>query len=181
MKSAHLGGLLLCVSIVNLTLAVLPYWVHVDSYSDIGVFTSLRSGSQMLITTQCDYAMEEIECGYVKAMQICTVVTILFGFCGAVVYFSPPRSFNNLQTFLAQVCSSCSFVFALMNTVLLAYFKVDYFDDDGINREDDDIGASNVHYEFCYWLWVATTVATFLIMTTGYFYIYRVRYMKNIL
>jgi len=61
-----------------------------------------------------------------------------------------------------------------MTTVIAYYFRTDYFDDDGVNREDDANGEDS--FSWAFYFWIATTVITFIVMVLGYSLIYRVRY-----
>jgi hypothetical protein len=174
-RPTYLGGLTLFLTVVNIACVVLPYWIHIKGETDIGVFASIRVDSSALVSTKCDDTMSEIECGYLKSMQISSVLTILFGFFAAMIYYMPPRSFAALPTFLAVsgTCGHCTF--SIITEVLFVYFKRNYFDDDGINREGDSPNESDVSWQFVFWLWTATVIVSFIMVVGAYRCIYKAR------
>lgn len=173
LKTHHLGAISIGISLLNVAMVIAPYWIHIDGQRDVGVFDSLTNDNAW-VKTKCTEYYSETECGYLKSSQVSSIVTILFGFLAAAIYFLPPRTFSSLPSFMGVSASCGQFIFALMTTVIMHYFRSDYFDDDGVNREDDATGEDS--FGWAYYLWIFTTVTSFLVMLCGYSLIYRIRF-----
>lgn len=172
-RPQHLGGATFLIALINVICVALPYWVHVQGQSEVGIFDSLRLDGDRWVQTKCDETYSETECGYLKSSQVSSIVCILVGFVASAIYFLPPRTFATLPTFLAVSGTCGQFVFSLMTTVIMHYFQKHYFDDDGINREDDSVDTTS--YSWNYYVWIVTTVASFLVAALGYREIYKLR------
>lgn len=173
LRATHLGAITVVLTLVNIACIIMPYWMEIRDNRDLGIFETLTNSNQ-LITTKCDESYSETECGFLKSLQVGSVISILFGFFSSVIYFLPPRTFTALPAFFAVSGTCGHFVFSLITTVLFRYFKVGFLDDDGINQESGDMTEKS-GYSWVYWVWVATTVLSFFVMSAGYAHIHKAR------
>jgi hypothetical protein len=157
---------LMCVVAISMY-----YWLHIDGTSDIGAFNSSNQGAKGYMT-HCTSVMSQVECGYFHSMQVSSVLTILFGGVTAFLYVFPPRTFGTFPTFIAVTGNLFQMVFAIMTSVLFLYFKRNYYNDDGVNREYETPSSSSLHLGAAYWLWVAATILVFPIVAGGYYHLY---------
>jgi hypothetical protein len=167
------------LTVAYIILVPLPNWVGIEGEKDVGVYSSVNHGSTTLYQTKCDENMSATECGFLHALQITTVLTILFGFFATLIYFVPPRSLKALPLFLATSGNITQFIFALITLVLFKYFQTQYFDDDGVNQEypqPDTAVLTTV-----YWIWLAITVVLGVLVIASYTAIYGSRHAYGFL
>lgn len=157
---------LMCVAAVSMY-----YWMHIAHTTDIGAFNSSNQGAKGYIT-HCTSVMSQVECGYFHSMQVSSVLTILFGGVTTFVYVVPPRAFGTFPTFIAVTGNLFQMIFAIMTAVLFVYFKRNYYNDDGVNREYETPSSSDLSFGGAYWLWVTATVLTFPLVVGGYYHLY---------
>lgn len=147
------------------------YWLNIKDTTDIGAFNSSNEGAQGYMT-HCTSVMSQLECGYFHSFQVAAVVAILFGGVTTMVYFFPPRQFSTFPTFLAVTGNVCQMVFGIIATVLFLYFKRNYYNDDGVNREYETPSSGDLSLSGCYWLWVSATILIFPLVCGGYYHLY---------
>eukprot|EP01039_Chlorochromonas_danica_P008409 gene8409-9268_t len=174
-RPPYLGIITILLTLLNITCVILPYWMSVDDEIEIGVFDTLGTDTDKnkFLLTRCYETYSETQCGFLRSAQVASIITILFGFFASIFYFLPPRHMSTLPSFVAISGTMGHFIFALLTTLYFHFFKADYIDDDGINREDDDGGTDYLNWS--YWIWVGTTVVSFCVVAFGYPYIYKLR------
>lgn len=155
-------------TLLSIISIILPYWMKIESDGHIGVYESQSENGKSLFSTECDSNMSQIECGYLGSAKISSVVSIIFGGLATVVYYLPPKVFTSLPAFLAVSGSLGQFIFGLITIVLFAYFKRDYFTDDGINREYPSPDADDLSFQVGFYLWMVATIISFIVVSLGY-------------
>lgn len=147
------------------------YWMHIEDTTDIGAFNSSNEGAQGYMT-HCTSVMSQMECGYLRSMQVSSVLTILFGGVTTFLYLVPPRAFATFPTFLSVTGNLFQMCFGIMTAIIFLYFKRNYYNDDGVNREYDGPSSSSLSLDWSYWLWVTSTVLTFPLVVGGYYHLF---------
>lgn len=169
-----LGAVNGALAITYFVLLFLPYWLSVKGEKSVGAYGSVDNGSSELYKSQCTIEMSEAECGNLVAVQISSILTVLFSIFTTVLYFLPPKQLSALPFFLAVSGTIAQTAFALMTSVIFSYFQIGYFNDDGINTEyPTDIKAT---LGSVFYLWIVTTIISgllgiygvVLIRTSGY-------------
>ena len=163
------GAASIIATALSIAAIAMPYWMNIQGDKSVGLYQSQNHGSAQLFNTECHGTMSEIECGILDATKISGVVSIMFGGIASFIYFLPPKVFASLPAFMAVSGSLGQLIFGIMTFVLWVYFKRDYFTDDGINQEYPTFGADDLSYSFAFWMWVAATILSFLIVSSGYF------------
>lgn len=146
------------------------YWMNIKDTTDVGAFNSSNEGAKGYMT-HCTSVMSEVECGYLHSLQVSSVISILFGGVTAFLYVIPPRSFSTFPTFIAVTGNLFQMIFSIMTAVIFLYFKRNYYNDDGANREYDSPSSSSLSLDTSYWLWVTGTVLTFPLVVGGYYHL----------
>ncbi len=62
-------------------------------------------------------------------------------------------------------------IFGIITVILFYYFKRDYFTDDGINREYPSPDSNDLSFDFAYYLWVAATFISMIVVGLGYLFL----------
>ena len=169
-----------CLVGMNIICLSLPYWMSIHGHRNIGLYQSAPHGSQSYFDTSCNSdTMSETECGYLAAAQICGVLTVLFGAFSAIIYFLPPKTFSALPTFLATTGLVAQVTFSLMTVVIFYYFRTGYYDDDGVNREYPSPDSDSIMLDVMFYLWIASTVISILLATSGYYLIHKTGYSRK--
>uniref|UniRef100_A0A7S3M6K3 Uncharacterized protein n=1 Tax=Spumella elongata TaxID=89044 RepID=A0A7S3M6K3_9STRA len=146
------------------------YWMHIKDTTDLGAFNSSNEGAKGYMT-HCTSVMSQVECGYLHSLQVSAVLAILFGGVTSLFYLIPPRPFAAFPTFIAVTGNLCQMIFAIMTSVIFLYFKRNYYNDDGVNREYETPSSSSLSLDTSYWLWVTGTVLTFPLVVGGYYHL----------
>lgn len=168
------------ITAINITCLFLPYWMHIDGDRSIGTFNTHINGSEILYKTKCSReTMSETVCQYLFSMQTSAVITVLFGVFSTILYFLPPKSMTALPIFLALSGTLLQFIFSLITLVLFIYFKNDYYDDDGVNREYPSPDADSIKFDFGFYLWMTAFALSFLTSVFGYYSIQASGYGKK--
>lgn len=165
------AGVTLLSTFMSIAAISMYYWLHIDGTTDMGMFNSSNEGAKGY-TAKCTSEMSELECGYFHSMRVSSVLTILFGGVTAFLYVFPPRAFGTFPTFIAVTGNLFQMIFAIMTCVIFLYFKRNYYNDDGVNREFESPSSSSLSIGAAYWLWVAATILLFPIVTGGYYHLY---------
>jgi hypothetical protein len=148
-------------------------WMNIRSTTDVGAFNSVNSGSNHAYMTHCTSVMSQMECGILHSFQVSAVLTIIFGGVNTLLYLIPPRAFATFPTFVAVSGNCCQLMFAIISSVLFLYFKREYYTDDGVNREYDDIpDANDLSFRWSYFLWIVATCLTLPLVVGGYYELY---------
>ncbi len=155
-------------TVLSIVAIILPYWMKIRSEGHIGVYESQDQNSNSLFATNCDSQMSQIECGYLGSAKISAVVSVLFGCIASFVYFMPPKVFASLPAFIAVSGSLGQMIFGIITVILFFYFKRDYFTDDGVNREYESTDKNDLSFDFGYYLWVAATFISMMVVGLGY-------------
>lgn len=169
-----LGGVNGALTVSFFILLLLPYWLSVKGVKSVGAYESVDNGSSELYKSQCNVNMSEAECGNLVAVQISSVLTVLFSIFTTVLYFLPPKQLSALPFFFAVSGTIIQTTFALITSVVFSFFQTEYFTDDGVNQEYP----SNVKATLgsVFYLWIVTTILSgllgiygvVLIRTSGY-------------
>ena len=154
------------------------YWMNIKDTTDVGAFNSSNEGAKGYMT-HCTSVMSEVECGYLHSLQVSSVISILFGGVTAIFYNIPPRPFGTFPTFIAVTGNLFQMMFAIMTAVIFLYFKRNYFNDDGVNREYDTPSSGDLSLDTSYWLWVTGTVLTFPLVVGGYYHLWHEHNQKK--
>ncbi|KAJ1438870.1 hypothetical protein B484DRAFT_444289 [Ochromonadaceae sp. CCMP2298] len=162
---------------LNIIAVSTVWWMHVKGTGDIGAFTTQDNGGNPYHTV-CPSMMSELVCGYLKSVQVSAVVTVIFGIVATMLYLVPFRAFSSYQTFVAVSGNACQLTFAIMTAVLFLYFKNQYYDDDGINREYPAPDADSLTYDTSYYIWCGSALITTVVVGLGYFELFQ-RRRKN--
>lgn len=172
-KTTFLSAITAFNTLFAFIIILLPHWMNVEDYGDVGAFERNRGGDK-LYNSDCGSSMSDTECGYLVSLQISAALVIVFGVFSAFFFYIPPKAINSLPGFLGTVGLYFQFIFGLIVCVLFHYFQENYITDDGVNREYGD--NPDVTQEFAYPLWILTTVvhfvlamvATYASVNTGY-------------
>jgi hypothetical protein len=178
-KLFSFGCLSVAVVIAHVICLFLPYWMHVSNDLTIGIFHTIHDGDDKIIETGCNDNMGELECGYVKSFQIASVISVIFGGLTTILYFLSPNYLNDLIAFFAVTGTLFQSVFGLMTFVLFYYFKVNYFDDDGVNQEYPSVDEDNVQMLVGWYLWIAFNGVSWFMTGFGYYSLYLSGYQKK--
>jgi hypothetical protein len=117
--------------------------------------------------------MRELECGYFQSSKVSSVVAVMFGGISSMMYFFPPHVFGRPITFIAVSGNLCQLIFGLLTIVFFYYFTIDYFEDDGINNEYNEIDPGDLSLLHCYYLWCGSCGLLFILVTAGYGLLYK--------
>ncbi len=146
------------------------YWMNIKDTTDLGAFNSSNEGAKSYMT-HCTSVMSQMECGYLHSLQVSAVISILFGGVTALVYLIPPRAFATFPTFIAVTGNLFQMIFGIMTAVIFLFFKRNYYNDDGVNREYETPSSSYLSLDTSYWLWITGTVLTFPLVVGGYYHL----------
>lgn len=151
----------------------IPYWIHVKGGKNIGLFASSGANDDGTYKTECTPDLSEMECGTLQSAKISAVISIIFGGFATITYLLPPPLFASLPTFIALVMSCLQMIFSIMSGVLWYYFKNRYYDDDGINREYDTEGASDMTFDAAFYMWIIGSFASIVITFSGFYALFK--------
>jgi len=171
-KVVHFGALSAFLTATNFISIILPYWVQIDSYKTVGPFYTIGNGHNNYYRTMCDESMGEAECGYLISSQVSAVLTVLFGIFATIIHFIPPNSFAQMPAFFAIGGLLGQFIFSAITLVLMGYFKQDYYEDDGVNREYPGPDSSSMQLYPVYFIWLGSTFITLCTVILGFVIIY---------
>lgn len=162
----HFGLVSGAATVLFIICLPLASWMSVLGQKDVGPWNQETHGASNYFMTKCTEEMSTTECGYLKSLQVSSVLTVLFGFFSTLLYFVPPRITSAVPFFIAASGSVVQCVMALMTLVIFSYFKRHYFDDDGINQEypePDETAFSPV-----FWIWMTGLIVLSLSTTSAY-------------
>eukprot|EP00600_Ochromonadales_sp_CCMP1393_P006926 CAMPEP_0174954610 /NCGR_PEP_ID=MMETSP0004_2-20121128/522_1 /TAXON_ID=420556 /ORGANISM="Ochromonas sp., Strain CCMP1393" /LENGTH=190 /DNA_ID=CAMNT_0016202447 /DNA_START=11 /DNA_END=583 /DNA_ORIENTATION=- len=183
MYKQNVYGAASALSVVIHICAVSTYlWMHIAGVKDVGAFSSKEQGDHDTYLTKCPTEMTELECGYLKSVQVSAVLSIIFGGLTTCFYVYPwfsARLFATAQTFIAVTGSLCQFIFSLMTLVIFMYFKGGYYNDDGVNKEYGGPGESQISYNISFYMWVGGTAICATLAGLGYYELYQHRQMRK--
>lgn len=163
----HFGLISAAVTVLFIICLPLPNWMAVVGLKDVGPWNQETHSSDKYYISKCSEEMSMAECGYLKSLQVSSVLTILFGFFSTLVYFIPPRTTTAVPFFLATSGSVVQCVMALMTLVIFSFFKRQYFNDDGINQETPQ--PDETSYSPVFWWWMTGLLVLSLSTCTSYY------------
>jgi hypothetical protein len=168
-RPQYFGVITGMVAVLNIICISLPFWMSIKGLDNVGPYQAAHHGSSKLYSTECDtMSMSQSECGYLFALQISSVLTVLFGGFSAILFCLPPKTFAALPAFVANTGVIGQVIFSLITIVLFYYFKANYYDDDGINQEYPGPEESDISYSVLFYLWITGTIVSFSMATVGY-------------
>jgi hypothetical protein len=155
------------VTILFIICLPLPHWMAVVGEKDVGPWNQEGHSSDKYYASRCTDEMSMAECGYLRSLQVSSVLTILFGFFSTLVYFIPPTTVSAVSFFLATSGNMVQCIMALLTLVIFSFFKKHYFDDDGINQEYPE--PDQTTYSIVFWLWMSGLIVLGLSTSTAYY------------
>ncbi len=167
------------ITFVQILLIFLPYWMHIDSVSTVGLFHTVSDGHKEVYETSCNENMGELECGYLKAFQVASVVTVMFGGFTTILYFLSPNYLNDMISFLSITGTAIQAAFGLMTYVLFLYFQENYYDDDGVNQEQPVTSTPDVHLMAPFYIWLSVNSIQWIMTFVGFYLIYQSGYKRK--
>lgn len=163
----HFGLISAAATVLFIVCLPLPHWMAVVGEKDVGAFYQEGHSSSKYYLTKCSDEMSLAECGYLKSLQVSSVLTVLFGVFSTLIYFIPPRNTTAVPFFLATSGNLVQCVMALMTLVIFVYFKRQYFDDDGINQEYPE--PDTTAFSLVFWLWMTGFLVLSISTATSYY------------
>lgn len=147
------------------------FWVHQTSDNDdnyYGIF--MRESSDKEVSSSCNSAMTEIECGYLKSSKACGVISIMFGGAACIMYLvtcgAPGFGFYSFSMGLVGLIQT---MFGMMCIVIFAYFKESYLTlNDDLNVEYPTHPEST--YAWAFYLLITSVVISF-VTSLGYIFV----------
>jgi uncharacterized membrane protein len=175
----HFVATFISVFLTILSISVV-FWVHQTSDNDdnyYGIF--MRESSDKDVTSACNSAMTEIECGYLKSAKACGVISIMFGGASCGMYLvtggAPGFGFYSFSMGLVGLIQT---MFGMMCVVIFSYFKESYLTlNDDLNVEYPTHPDST--YSWAFYILITSVVISFVSSLAYIFVLYKPSLVKR--